>query len=538
MKNGKKYNKYISKSSCTRTDLGKGDTFFTVRNMRDWVLQDYKQVQKLAQILKKPTLAATVASIHRFLYDHIAYKADGALQVVKSPGCTWATRKEGTDCKTFSVFASSLLLNLNIPHAIRQVRQPGSKSDLWTHVYVVIPSNPSDTRIKGNYFVLDGTLATNQEVMTVETNDEFMPELRHIGLRGATRTGYNRVTTGLTGVANQGFENFLTALINTGVTARTIEAIRNEVYKYTSQGVDPSFKITGKGVFVQGTLFVYSYNSIINRSVAGGLANANTTTTNDQTGETIAQVSQQILESNFFANTFGAIFQNGFDVSCWNSSMSPSRAQEIVKQDFPYLLDQSGIKGAITLGTIDKLFKTLEIYRQGFINIQRSKFAKCTREGGKKGQKIVEEFIKFMIPAVEGSLAQNGKRLVQQGTRAESGDFRLKIKSSWSGGNIVLKGRTFNFKKLAIVNQQNQLDVTSNPGLPNIPLPTNTNTPSNSIPTVINTPNGQGFSASNGGLITPQLQTASLGNVVGLLLVSGIGYGAYKASKSKSSKNK
>lgn len=182
MKNGTAYHHLISDSNCSRTTLGEGDTFYTVEKMEHWVLEKHMEVKELAAFLKGRSLKETVARIHRFLVENIRYKADGALQVIKSPACAWKQRDLGTDCKTFSVFASSLLTNLGIPHAIRQVRQPLLHPDQFTHVYVVVPKNGKATNSNGAYYPLDGTVSSNIEVDFIEKKDIFMKALPHMGL--------------------------------------------------------------------------------------------------------------------------------------------------------------------------------------------------------------------------------------------------------------------------------------------------------------------------------------------------------------------
>jgi hypothetical protein len=198
MKNGSQYNHLIANSDCSKTTLGEGDTFHTVDQMEQWVLQKHGEVKGLANQLKGKSLKETVVRIHRFLVENITYKADGALQIIKSPACAWKQRDLGTDCKTFSVFASSILTNLGIPHAIRQVRQPLLHPDQFTHVYVVVPKNGKATNVNGAYHTLDGTIPNNIEVDFIEVKDTFMNTLSHIGLgrpgvKPNYRQGVNRI---------------------------------------------------------------------------------------------------------------------------------------------------------------------------------------------------------------------------------------------------------------------------------------------------------------------------------------------------------
>lgn len=558
MKKASAYNRYIDSSNCTSYDLGWGDTFFSVQSMKDWVLQDYKQVSKLAIKLKKHSLSETINSIHKFLHTHIAYKEDKELQKIKSPGCTWATRKKGTDCKTFSVFASSLLLNMGIPHAIRQVRQPGVNSHLWTHVYVVVPIDPNDKKIKGDYYVLDGTVRSNREVRILEKNDEFMQNLPHIGLRGAQYAGqYN--SRGLNGDVTKGFNTFLEMLLGVGVSSNTVQAIRSAVGSYTSQGVDFPFQINSQGVVVGTTLYPYISKSnrsqglkdawgYVEKKISRGLSKA----PNDNPGDgiTIEQVASEVLSSGFFQRTFGAVFANGFDLSCFGSATNEQKMTQNVGVDLPWYLERSGLKQSTTEANIRKLFYELEVYRFGAEVLTRSKFAKCTRKAGKLGKEATESFIQYMIGAIDGTLASQNKRLVQITDRSASGPHEVPTKSGRGGGSIRL-GETLqvlNFRVEAIPNtpQTNTPPppVTDNPPIPQIittkpkpkPKPnpsTTTVKPSFGVRPGSSSNSKGGGNSKNGS----NPDKASLGTAGTVLLAAGTLYGVsklYSSTKAKS----
>ncbi|MBA7514356.1 hypothetical protein ES705_06384 [subsurface metagenome] len=81
-----------------------------------------------------------------FLKDNIEYKKDPiGEQYIQTPAYTWA-RKIG-DCKSYSIFISSVLKNLGIYHYFRFVsfKSPGNT---FTHVYVVVPD-------KGRQIIMD-----------------------------------------------------------------------------------------------------------------------------------------------------------------------------------------------------------------------------------------------------------------------------------------------------------------------------------------------------------------------------------------------
>jgi hypothetical protein len=81
----------------------------------------------------------TCQNIWDFLYHHIQYKLDKrGLEQLRRPARSWADRQEGIDCDCFSIFASSILTNLQIPHAFRITKYGG---DHFQHVYVVVPND-------------------------------------------------------------------------------------------------------------------------------------------------------------------------------------------------------------------------------------------------------------------------------------------------------------------------------------------------------------------------------------------------------------
>lgn len=87
IKSGNNYSRLIKGTSCKKSSLSTGDTFLTIQHMYDWVQKHQHQTERLAPLLKGNSLRTTAANIYKFLYDHIQYKADGTLQVLKSPGC-------------------------------------------------------------------------------------------------------------------------------------------------------------------------------------------------------------------------------------------------------------------------------------------------------------------------------------------------------------------------------------------------------------------------------------------------------------------
>jgi hypothetical protein len=94
--------------------------------------------KKLSQILKANTTYEACSNIWHFVYRHIAYKKDQeGYEQVRSPARTWHDRMKGVDCDCYSVFISSILSNLRIPHILRITKY---HRDYFQHIYPVVVS--------------------------------------------------------------------------------------------------------------------------------------------------------------------------------------------------------------------------------------------------------------------------------------------------------------------------------------------------------------------------------------------------------------
>lgn len=183
IKNGDEFNHLIEKPKGQKVKLKKGDTFYSVSMMKLWVETFYNQVTKLSQILKGKTIQETSDKIHYFLYYDIQYQADGLTQNLRSPANSWFNRREGIDCKSYSIFASSVLMNLGIKHYIRQIKQPKFNPKQYTHVYVIVPFDQVSGKLDKGYAIIDGTIQSNKEPNYTDKKDVFMDQkLPHIGL--------------------------------------------------------------------------------------------------------------------------------------------------------------------------------------------------------------------------------------------------------------------------------------------------------------------------------------------------------------------
>ncbi len=152
-----------------RTDGAQYNHLFSGADVRDTIVMDNGEVEDtlkvieavvwkyindtkaIAEKLKAGRLEDTLRNIWEFLYYNIQYKLDAqGLEELRRPARAWHDRLTGIDCDCFSIFCSSLLCNLGIPHRFRITRysQPH-----WQHIYVIVPIADSAT-----YYTVDAVL--------------------------------------------------------------------------------------------------------------------------------------------------------------------------------------------------------------------------------------------------------------------------------------------------------------------------------------------------------------------------------------------
>lgn len=183
---GQEYEPLFPRVNCDKSALGSGNTFDTVRLIKNTVVKYNYQTKKIAPLLQKSSLKETCDKIYWFLYNHIQYKADGLEQLLRSPACAFKQRVEGVDCKTYSIFASCILANLGLRHYIRQIKQPTFRPDLFTHVYVIVPLDQATGSLKNGYLIIDGTTSNNREPIFIMQHDTPV-NLPHFGLNAPAK---------------------------------------------------------------------------------------------------------------------------------------------------------------------------------------------------------------------------------------------------------------------------------------------------------------------------------------------------------------
>lgn len=174
------------KVACKRTELGDGDTFFSVQQIVTAINKYYYQCQKIAKILKGKSLLISCQNVHQFLYSHFQYNADSDVQQLRSPACSWIQRYIGIDCKSYTILAGAILKSMGYNSFVRQIKQPYSLyPDDFSHVYLVVPISQEDNDLNKGYYVIDGTIPTMQETPYSDKSDEIVLSMKHIGLNGA-----------------------------------------------------------------------------------------------------------------------------------------------------------------------------------------------------------------------------------------------------------------------------------------------------------------------------------------------------------------
>ncbi len=145
-----------------------------------------------APTLKGATVLSTCRNIWQFLKTQVPYVLDPAgEQYIKAPGVLVDDR--AGDCKSFSVFAGSILQNLGIPYRFRFTSYDRNDSTK-THVYVVV-DGPTEIIIDA---VWTGPFNTQKPFFFVEDKR---------GGKGLVHGGGIKKVAGIGGIGSLIFKN-------------------------------------------------------------------------------------------------------------------------------------------------------------------------------------------------------------------------------------------------------------------------------------------------------------------------------------------
>jgi hypothetical protein len=146
--NGAKYDSMFPQANLSEKTVKRAASVDdTVKFIPKVVSETKWQTEKIAEELKGDSVRETCQNIWDFVYKHIRYhKDDEGLEQIRSPARTWHDRSRGVDCDCYTVFISTILSNLKIPHTLRITKY---RKDYFQHIYPVVP------QADGNYITVD-----------------------------------------------------------------------------------------------------------------------------------------------------------------------------------------------------------------------------------------------------------------------------------------------------------------------------------------------------------------------------------------------
>ncbi len=124
------------------------DVADTVAFIPQVVYETLHDTKKIAGVLKGATLNETCSRIWHFVYNHVRYSKDkDGVEQIRSPARVWHDRASGVDCDCYTVFISSILTNLGIPHSYRITKY--NHKSYYQHIYPIVPTQ------NGKYITID-----------------------------------------------------------------------------------------------------------------------------------------------------------------------------------------------------------------------------------------------------------------------------------------------------------------------------------------------------------------------------------------------
>jgi hypothetical protein len=153
IKEGSQFNRFFARpEEQDRIIIQDGEVEETIGLMKKVVWKYLNDTKRIAQHLKGNTLLESCRNIWNFLFNHIQYKLDQkGLEQLRRPNRSWAERQTGIDCDCFSIFVSSILTNLKIPHEFRITKY---NREEYQHVYVIVPTGKTS-----GYITIDCVLS-------------------------------------------------------------------------------------------------------------------------------------------------------------------------------------------------------------------------------------------------------------------------------------------------------------------------------------------------------------------------------------------
>jgi hypothetical protein len=149
IKNGAEFNHLFPKPIGEEVEIKRdADVSATVAFIPQVVFETLNDTTKISKTLKGGTLDETCSNIWHFVYNHIQYAKDkDGVEQIRRPARAWHDRTRGVDCDCYTVFISSILTNLEIPHTYRITKY--KNRSYFQHIYPIVPTS------NGNYITID-----------------------------------------------------------------------------------------------------------------------------------------------------------------------------------------------------------------------------------------------------------------------------------------------------------------------------------------------------------------------------------------------
>lgn len=149
IKSGAEFNHLFPKPQGEEVEIKRdADVSATVAFIPQVVFETLSDTNKIAKLLKGNTINETCENIWHFVYNHIQYAKDkDGVEQIRRPARAWHDRTRGVDCDCYTVFISSILTNLNIPHLYRITKYKNRNN--FQHIYPIVPNN------HGGYITID-----------------------------------------------------------------------------------------------------------------------------------------------------------------------------------------------------------------------------------------------------------------------------------------------------------------------------------------------------------------------------------------------
>ncbi len=210
IKPGNEYNSFFTPETGKVVLLkSNGDTYDTINFMVEYVKKYNNQCADIAKHLNDSSLITTLQNIEWWQMQHFKYREDGldvgriGAEEIHTPNRQWAKRHIGIDCDDFSIMASCILTQLQIPHYLRKADYGRG----WQHVYVIIPLEDFNADKRHTYYCLDPVMdGLNNEKKYFKKYDTAM---EIYGLQGVKAKRGTKKTKYLKGLGNDSTPNFL-----------------------------------------------------------------------------------------------------------------------------------------------------------------------------------------------------------------------------------------------------------------------------------------------------------------------------------------